>query len=304
MENSTRDILSIAVATEILEGRGSPHGGVFLSLAHLPYNLIDYLAEWFFPGVISANWDYGAFNFKELMEDVKKGYAFEVAPACHFFMGGIRIDENCQTSLEGLFAIGEVAGGLHGANRLSDVALTHVYVQGVIGGRSAASYAKKIKHAEVDAKQTKKLEDEVLQPLLRTNGVNPFEAKRGIQDLAWQKVGIIRTGVSLTEALTEIQRIKTETLPEICCRAKEREYNREWLEALQINNLTTLLECIAQSALERGESRGAHYRKDCPKTDNKNWLKNIVLQDKKGQMAVSQIPLVITKLTPPQEDER
>lgn len=304
MENTTRDVLSVAIMTEVLEGRGSPHGGAFLSLTHLPYNLIDYFAEWFMPGFISSNWDYGAFNFKELAEDIKRGYAMEVSPAAHFFMGGICIDKNCQASLEGLFAVGEVAGGVHGANRLSSMALTQIFVQGAIGGKAAALYGKGTKNVEVMAKQTKELEERILQPLLRSGGISPFEVKKRIQNLAWQKVGVIRTGSSLNEALEEIRKIKSDTLPEVCCKSKEREYNREWFEAIQLENLLILLECIARSALVRTESRGAHYRKDFPKTDNRNWLRNIILQDKERGIVTSYSPVVITKVKPPQEDEK
>ena len=113
--------------------------------------------------------------------------------------------------------------------------------------------------------------------------------------MAWQKSGVIRTGASLTEALEEIRKMKSETLPKISCKAKEREYNREWIEAIQDENLLTLLECIAQSALERTESRGAHYRKDFSMTDNNNWLKNVILQDKKGQIAISRAPIITVK---------
>ena len=301
MENSTRDTLSIAIMTEVLEGRGSPHGGAFLSFAHLPQNLIDYFGEWFH--LLGPDWHFGGFKFKNLIEDVKKGYAIEVVPACHFFMGGIRINENCETNLAGLFAIGEVAGGCHGANRLSDVALTEIFVHGAIGGKEAALYAKKTEHTKVNVRQVKELEGKLLQPLLRKSGISPFEVKKRIQDLAWQKAGVIRTSTSLTQALEEIQRIKTETLPQINCKAKEREYNREWMEAIQLENLLTTLECITQSALLRTESRGAHYRKDSPEIDNKHWLQDTILQNVGGQMRISQSPVVVTRWAVPEEAE-
>ena len=303
MENTTRDISSIAIMTEVIEGRGSPHGGAFLSLAHLPYNLIDNFGKWFLPGIVSPNWHFVGFNFAGLVEDIKKGYAMEVGPACHFFMGGIRIDEHCRTTVEGLYAIGEVAGGTNGANRLSGVALTQIFVQGANGGEAAAFYAKKQKDITVDAQQIKKLEEKITQPLLRDKGANPFEVRKSIQDLAWQKVGVVRTGASLLEAQDEIRRMKGEDLPNLSCRAKEREYNREWVEAIQIENLLTTLECIARSALERKESRGAHFRKDYPEMDNNNWLINTVLHNRQGEMALSRVPVVVTRFTPPGKGE-
>jgi succinate dehydrogenase/fumarate reductase flavoprotein subunit len=128
---------------EILEGRGSSSNGVYLSFAHLPYNLIDFLKEWYAKPTLTSDWNYKGFNFKLLIEDIKKGYAIEVAPACHFFMGGIRINEKCETSVSGLFAAGEVAGGLHGANRLQGNACTQILVQGALAGKWASRFAAK-----------------------------------------------------------------------------------------------------------------------------------------------------------------
>jgi succinate dehydrogenase/fumarate reductase flavoprotein subunit len=302
MENATRDVLAVAIMTEVLEGRGSPHGGVYLSLAHLPPNLIDYFGQWFH--LVRPNWRYGGFKFGPLIEEIKQGYAMEVGPACHFFMGGIKINENCETNVGGLFAAGEVAGGGHGANRLSDVALTEIFVHGAIAGKQAAQYAGKTKALPIDASVVKGLEERLLQPLLRAQGTSPFEIKKKVQSLAWKNAGVIRTEDSLVAALREIQALREQELPRLCCRAKDREYNREWMDAIQLENIVTVLECIARAALARKESRGAHFRKDYPQSDNLNYLKNVVLSARQGELTLSWVPVEAARCPVAQEGEK
>ncbi len=290
MEHSTRDVLSIAIMNEVLEGRGSPHGGAFMSVAHLPPGLIDYAEQWMMPGVMNPGWRYAGFSFKNLVEQLKKGYAMEVAPACHFFMGGIRTDECCRTGVPGLFAVGEVSGGMNGANRLSNLALTQIFVQGAIGGREAAAFARANERPKPEMEAAGEVVRRILSPLRASDGTSPFALKRRIQALAWQKAGVIREGTALCKGLEEIRAARGD-LANLCCRAKDAVYNREWIEAMQCENLLTVIECIARSALARTESRGAHYRKDFPSIDNTNWLKNVVLRQEGGGMAISTRPV-------------
>ena len=297
MENTTRDVLSVAIMTEVLEGRGSPNGGVYFSLSHLPSNLLDDFGQWF--PLVKPDWHYGGFKFGQLVEEIKQGYAPEVAPACHFFMGGIRIGGNCATSVPGLFAVGEVAGGCHGANRLSDVALTEILVHGAIGGRAAADFAKESRDTPIQDQQPKELAAKIGQPLSRREGPGPFEIKKRIQDISWAKAGVVRTGDSLAEAIAEIRSLKEDALPQLCCRSKDKIYNREWIEALQIENLLTVLDCIAQSALARKESRGAHFRRDYPHLDNENHLKNFVLRRERERATLRDSPVALTRWAPP-----
>ncbi len=291
MEHSTRDVLSIAIMNEIVEGRGSPHGGAYMSVAHLPPALIDFAEQWMMPGIMNPGWHYAGFNFKDLVEELKKGVPMEVAPACHFFMGGVRVDERCRTAAPGLFAVGEVSGGMNGANRLSNMALTQVFVQGEIGGREAAAFARAEGRPEPDDGQREEMVRRVTAPLERADGPNPFELKRRIQAAAWQNAGVIRDGAALRRGLQELQAVRDD-LGRISCRARDRIYNREWIEAVQCENLHTVAECIIRSALLREESRGAHFRKDCPKADDANWLKNIVLCRDGDGLAASTHPVV------------
>jgi succinate dehydrogenase/fumarate reductase flavoprotein subunit len=287
MERTTRDVMSIAIMTEVMEGRGSPAGGVYLSLSHLPHNLISDFGKWYFKDFMKEEWTFGKFDFRGLAEELKSGYAMEVGPASHFFMGGIYIDEDCQTTLPGLFAAGEVAGGLNGANRLSDVAYTQILVQGARAGKAAARFARVAKHSAPTGAELARFRQRIIAPLERQADISSFELKRHIQRMAWEKVGVIRTSAGLQEAQEEIDRLKKNEINRISCRAKEEQYNREWIEAIQIDNLITLLSAITKSAALRVESRGAHYRKDFPHSDNDRWLKNIFLDNDDGKMQTS-----------------
>ena len=246
---------------------------------------------------MGPNWDYQGFNFKELMEKVKKGYAMEVGPACHFFMGGIKVNENCETRVPGLLAAGEVAGGTHGANRLSGNACTQIFVQGARVGLSAAGYAKGADWIEPDKKQIAAIEQRLLSYLRNGDGPRPLKVRKELQKVAWEKAGIIREGRSLKEALDWVRNLKRDTLPRLSTKATERQYNREWIEAIQMESLVIILEAIAQSALLREESRGAHYRKDFKET-KRDWVRNIILRNDRGEMRNSIYPIVATRWKP------
>jgi succinate dehydrogenase/fumarate reductase flavoprotein subunit len=297
MEHSTRDICSVAMMTEILEGRGSKHGGVYVSLKHLPDNLIDFIHEWQAPEVL---WRYGGFDLDEFIpRDSLKREALEAAPASHFFNGGIRINERCETNIAGLFAAGEVTAGIHGGNRLSGNAFTEMVVWGTRAGRFAAEFAKRAERQKIDEAQVEKLQSNIIQPLDRQEGKRPIELKKKIQELAWKKVGVIRDGPTLNEAIHEIRAIKEKELKELYTQSKDTAWNREWVEALQVENMLQCLEIIATAALAREESRAAHYRKDFPNTDYANWTKNIVVKLVNGKMQLRTEPVVVTKLKPP-----
>ena len=295
-ECTTRDIASVAMTVEALEGRGSPHGGVYVSLKHLPDNLIEYAGEW-------ATWyrgfKYGNFDLKKLLPDLRK-HAMEAVPAAHFTNGGIKINAKGETTIRGLYAAGEVTGGVHGANRLSGNAFTEFAVFGVRAGKFAAEHAKRAILMDLDGSQLESLKKEMLQPLERERGVKPIELRKRIQRLAWEKLGPVRTGERLSEAIKEIDDLKKQTqLLSTTC--KDRTYNREWVEAIQVKNMIFVMEMIARTALMRTESRGANYRRDFPNTDNVNWLKNIIVKQVSGETCLTTQPIIVTKLIPPKE---
>ncbi len=296
-EWTTRDIASVAMMTEILAGRGGPHGGVYVSLKHLPDNLIEHLEEWMPPEFYLF---YGGFRMKDYLPDLKRE-AIESVPASHFFNGGIRINERCETSLPGLFAAGEVTGGVHGANRLSGNAFTEMVLWGHRSGRFAAEYAKGSPEVEVDKGQLEALKEKTLAPLERKGGASQAELRKRLQEVAWEKAGVIRDAGSLEEALAEFVRTKEEELPRVSVRAKERVFNREWMQVLELENMLLTMEMVCRASLNRKESRGALYRRDYPNTDNVNWLKNQIVSQREGKMEIRNEPVVVTRIEPPRK---
>jgi succinate dehydrogenase/fumarate reductase flavoprotein subunit len=233
------------------------------------------------------------------MERVKAGEAMEVAPAAHFFMGGLRVDEWGATSLPGLFAGGEVTGGCHGANRLSGNAFAQVLVQGKRAGEAAARFAAQ-SHAvpEPEPRQVEELQARIIAPLDR-EGPASFEVRDELRNLAQQKVGVVRDGVLMREAYARIEELRREAVPRMAARNRDRLFNPEWVECLQVVNLADSLAALTRGALAREESRGAHYRRDFPQSDREpqNVIQRLV--DGKEELRLEPVPTPFLK--PPQE---
>jgi succinate dehydrogenase/fumarate reductase flavoprotein subunit len=285
MELAGRDVVARSIATEILEGRGTPRGGVYLDVSHLQPNII----EERLPSMIRQFLDVGVDIRKEPMQ---------VAPTAHHFMGGVQIDENGATNIQGLFAAGEITGGVHGGNRLGGNALADTQVFGKRAGENAAKHTTKTALAPIDKKQINREMKRAKKFLKTKEGLRPIEIKNSVASLMWDKVGIFRTGKEMQEAIIEIERIKEKDLPRLYVTDDNARYNREWIEALEIENLVTLAEMVTKAALMRAESRGAHYRRDFPKTDNRNWFQNIVIEQKDGNMIFQKSPVVVTTMKP------
>lgn len=297
MEWCTRDIASVAMMNEILSGQGSKHGGVYVSLKHLPDNLIEHIEEWMPPEFYLF---YGGFKMKDYLPDLTK-VAIESVPASHFFNGGIRINERCETNVRGLYAAGEATGGVHGANRLSGNAFTEMILWGHRAGRFAAGYAKGAGETGIDTNQLAALRERTFAPLEREKGMVQADVRKKLQQVAWEKAGVIRHKDGLEEALAEFLRMKEEDLPHICVRSKERIYNKEWAKTLELESMLTVMEMVCRASLNRTESRGALYRRDYPDTDNVNWLKNQIVKRSEEGMKIWSEPVVITKLDPPKK---
>ncbi len=285
LELAGRDVVARSIATEILEGRGTKHGGVYLDVSHLPANII----EERLPTMFKQFLDVGVDMRKEPME---------VAPTAHHFMGGLQINENAETNINGLYAAGEIAGGVHGGNRLGGNALADTQVFGRRAGENAAKLAIKNGEPPINRRWIEQEIKRVNLFLKRKEGTRPVEVKNRLISLMWDKVGIFRTGKELQEAVLEIEQIKKKELPRLCVTDKRTRYNKEWIEALEIENLLLVAEMVAKAAVMREESRGAHSRRDYPKTDNKNWFVNIQIQQERGEMAFKKIPVTVTTLKP------
>jgi succinate dehydrogenase/fumarate reductase flavoprotein subunit len=295
MEKSTRDKVSLAIMNEVVEGRGTPDGGVYFSFNHLPKNLIKRFAEWY--PFLTPDWTYEQFNFKELVDDMMDGNAVEIGVGSHFFMGGIRIAVNGETTVAGLYGAGEATGGFNGANRLSGNALTETLVQGVVSGEAAAAYAKEVDLLEVDSAQLDSFQEKQNKYLQKDSGLSPYELRQELAKLSWNNLGVVRSEENLNHAIAELKDVRENKLPELFCKEKGLLYNRELLECMQLENITLLLEAIAKSAIMRKESRGAHYLKDIP-TTKEDQLRNLVVVNEGGQMAIKEMPLVVTKIQP------
>ncbi|UCD77892.1 MAG: FAD-binding protein [Desulfobacterales bacterium] len=274
LEHTTRDKLSAAIAYEVYQGRGSPGGGVYLSFAHLPRNVIDHFADWALKPQLKKNWHLAGMDFRFIRDRLIRGEALEVGPACHFFIGGTDIDPNCSTAVPGLFAAGEVVGGLHGANRLSGNACMEMLVEGEIAGREAARFAQQTNLLSIPAEQIEQSIQNALIPLQRAEGISPYRIRRRIQRQVWENAGTLRSGDQLKEALQALEGLRQDQAQSVCG-SDERVYNREWLCLLENRSLLDLLEVIARCALAREESRGVHLRKDWPDQSEK-WQCNLL----------------------------
>jgi succinate dehydrogenase / fumarate reductase, flavoprotein subunit len=270
MELSARDVVARAIYSEISAGRGTKSGAVYLDITHRGP---DYIKK-----KLPSMYD----QFLEFAGiDITK-QKMEVAPTVHYQMGGVRVDpETGETTVPGIYAAGEVACGLHGANRLGGNSLSDILVFGKRAGAAAAGATKGISELEVD---TSRLEEEVtrvLSPFSRENGANPFFLKEEIAKNMWKHVGIVRNEADLKAGLDEVSRLRKEA--ENVRAVGGRSYNQSWLDSLQVWDMLLGCEAIIRSAMERKESRGAHTRSDFPGKKDE-WLVNIITIQKAGVM--------------------
>ena len=266
----TRDVVARAINEEVKAGRGSKHGGAYLNIAtqRSPEDIKKKLPSMYH-------------QFKVLAElDITKE-PMEVGPTCHYFMGGIRVDaDTAMSSVPGLFACGECAAGMHGANRLGGNSLSDLLVFGYLAGRNAAEFAKKnAKHSDFDEDQAKKIIRKATDILNRNSGTNPYLLHEHLEKNMQMNVGIIRTKDELEKGIDEIEKIKEEYKT---VKAKgTSQFNPGWHEALGLRNLLITAEAVARAAKFREESRGAHTRADFP-GEQKEWL-NYNIISKKGE---------------------
>jgi succinate dehydrogenase / fumarate reductase, flavoprotein subunit len=276
-----RDEVARAINTEVKEGRGTPHGGVFLDIASR--KPADYIRRRL-PSMYH--------QFKELADVDITREPMEVGPTCHYVMGGIRVDPDTQAAtVPGLFAAGEAAGGMHGANRLGGNSLSDLLVFGLRAGRYAAEHAATVgTRPSVDPEQVAAAEREALAPFERADGgVNPYTVQQELQDCMQDLVGIIRTEDELKRALERITALK-ERAGDVGVEG-HRQYNPGWHLALDLRSLLTVAECVALAALERRESRGGHTRDDHPKPDPELGHLKMVVRSRDGKVTVSREPL-------------
>ena len=261
-----RDEVARAINAEVKAGRGSPHGGVFLDVSTRLK-----------PEVIKKRLPSMWHQFKELADVDITEQPMEVGPTCHYVMGGIQVDPDsgAATGVEGLFAAGEVAGGMHGSNRLGGNSLSDLLVFGRRAGIGASQYVMNLTtRPKVDEKNLEKALNDAEAPLNSSNKENPYSLHQELQQMMNDLVGIIRDGQEMKEAIEKLEVLKQKTKNLGVSGGKQ--FNPGWHLSLDLQNMLLVSETIAKSALAREESRGGHTRNDFPTMD-KNWRSKHVI---------------------------
>jgi len=285
MEATTKDIVCRAMIHEVREGRGTEHGGILMDLTHIDKK--------------SMLYDYMISQTRRAGIDMSKDY-LEAAPSAHYTMGGVRIGTRHESNLPGLYAVAEVASGLHGANRVAGCSVADIIVFGARCGRCAAEDAKTVDRPSIDFEQADEEYERIYGFLERRNadGIRPHIIKRKIQNLTWENIGVVKTDKGLARAIAEIQRIREEDIPRMYVASDTRRYNQDWVYAIETINMLDVAEMMARASLLRKETRGAHDMEDHPLKDDKNWLKNIIMQNIAGKMTLTPRDVKLTKLKP------
>jgi len=286
----TRDHVARCIVRELKEGRGSPHGGVFLDISWIKNRMRNA------PEHIKRKLPSMYHQFKQLGDVDITEEAMEVGPTTHYIMGGIKVDPDTQAStVPGLFACGECAAGINGANRLGGNSLSDLVVFGKRAGEFAAKFAKENKAGQPNPAQLAEVEDQALAPFNRnlSSGASfegPYQVQFDLQEMMQSLVGIVRRQDEMERALEGLHRLLE--------RARRvgvtghREFNPGWHTALDLTSLLTVSECITRSALERKESRGAHYREDLPNKDPALGAANIIVfKGRDGTMQLRREPI-------------
>jgi fumarate reductase (CoM/CoB) subunit A len=285
MELAGRDEVARSIATEIIEGRGTENGAVFLDISFIPARVI----EERLPTMVE--------DFLDIGIDIRN-QPMEVTPTAHHMMGGIKISVNAGTNLKGLFAAGEVTGGVHGGNRLGGNALADTQVFGRIAGVSAAKHSKGTSPPKLNRDFINKEYSRVKAPLNREKGLSTSNEKSKLQKIMWDKAGIFRNEQDLSDVLDFIEKQQKLVTTQLMVKNRATRYNTEWISSLELFDMLIVSEMLVRSALLRKESRGSHYRTDYPKADNSQWFSNIIIRNQSNRMVLEKRPVVVTKWKP------
>src|SRR5687768_15361577 len=281
----TRDHVSRCIVRELKEGRGSPHGGVFLDISWIKQRLPNAAEH------IKKKLPSMYHQFKQLADiDITKE-PMEVGPTTHYVMGGVRVDSDTQMSrVPGLFAAGECAAGINGANRLGGNSLSDLLVFGKRAGEFAAKYARENARPAVDRAQADAAARLALDPFEPGRTDNPYAIQHDLQDAMQRLVGIVRQEDEMVSALEGIGTMRARAAKAAV--HGHREYNPGWHTALDLRHLLTVSEAIARSAIERKESRGGHFREDYPEKSAEFGKVNLVVRmGSDGSMVLERVPL-------------
>jgi succinate dehydrogenase / fumarate reductase, flavoprotein subunit len=277
MELSTRDVVSRSINQEVIEGRGSPHGGAFLDISHQPASHIRHRL----PSMYE--------QFHKLADVDITREPMEVAPTIHYAMSGVRVrPEDGATSIEGLFAAGEVACGLHGANRLGGNSLSDLLVFGKRAGEGAAAYAANgLREVKIGPNQIERDMAATLAPLQSRDGQNPYALHAELQDVLTRYAPIIREERELRVGLEKVTELKERAAQ--ASSAGGRRFNPGWHAALDVQSMVDNAEALFSCAIERRESRGAHTRRDYPNLDEELGKVNFVVRKEERDLKLDSI---------------
>lgn len=284
MELSTRDKVARAIYNEISTGNGGPNGGVYADMTYHE------------PGFIAEKQPALYESYLKININPEKDY-LEVAPTCHFMMGGVRVNEHWESSVPGLFVAGETGAGIHGANRLSQNALAEVLVTGQRAGNAAACYAVRRDRRKVSPGLINKTYEEITALFNNKGNLTPGQLRKKMQRLMLENVGVYRTGQGLRQMLAHLEELEAlQSMQRITL--KSRVYNMALREALENKFLLATARCVTMAALRRTESRGAHYRDDHPERDDSNWLKHTVITPDRERLQLRDIPVDLSLVRP------
>jgi succinate dehydrogenase/fumarate reductase flavoprotein subunit len=281
MERSTRDLVARASFLEVVEGRGTPNGGVWIDVSHLGAEVV----ERNFRGMVRRCRDFG--------RDLARG-PVEVGPTTHFMMGGVVVDTACGTAIEGLFAAGEDTGGVHGANRLGGNGVAESTVFGGIAGDVMADFVGGRATPRAGDASVADVVARITAPLGRRGG-DLYGLQRELREVMWERAGLVRDGAGLRAAAATVERLAAE-LSRIGVPGGAA-FNLAWQDWINLTSQTTVAGLIAASALARTESRGAHYRSDFPAPSTAP-LHTVRVQSRAGEPAVWTEPVALTRVTP------
>lgn len=290
-EYRTRDSLTNLITRVIKEGRSTVHGGVYFDLTKAAREKREEILRRHLGKKRMAQFHIDLWNQK-----------IEVAPAAHTTLGGVRIDDKGRTTnIEGFFACGEATGNVHGANRLAGHSYLDTQVFGARAGKYAAEFVNGQDWIPINEEQIESESNAILSYLKpKKDGLAPSKLKEKVRNLMGEYLGLIRNKKGLEKAIEEIVALRTNYLPRV--NAPEiKQYNTDWIEAIEVKHMLGCAELVARCALLREESRGTHFREDFPYMDNEKPIQHTVVQLHDGQMKVSSEPVNMTKIKPAKE---
>jgi len=281
----TRDHVARCIVREVKAGRGTPNGGVYLDIAWIKEKISNA------PEHIKKKLPSMYHQFKQLADLDITDQPMEVGPTTHYIMGGIRVDADTQAStVPGLFAAGECAAGINGANRLGGNSLSDLLVFGKRAGEYAAAYAQENDYGNISSGQIEKNGRWALEAFDRTGGENPFQIQHDLQAMMQDLVGIVRTEDEMQQALIGIEKLKERR--EKISLTGNIDFNPSWHTALDLHNLLTVSEAITRAAIERKESRGGQYREDYPAKVAEFGKVNFTIKKDAGEMKIERVPIL------------